>query len=227
MDGFPGDDRPLVPFPTFGREAAVAREARRLYAECFRGHWCHHLIQADVDALVVAERLWDLTRRPRDAGQALVVAVRQAFHNTNSWLPASNGHHPTAAEINTWSRGGGFGHDSLNAGVCVRARCEREGVLLECVRCRGSGVIWPSPEVERQYACWGPTAPPSGDGYQLWEDCSEGSPVSPVFTSLNELCAWAAESATTFADFRATAAEWRGMLDGGVVHAKWGNSIFM
>jgi hypothetical protein len=227
MGGFPGDDRPLIPFPAFGREAAIAREAQRLYAECFRGHWCHHLIQADVDALIAENRLWDFTRRPRDAGQALVVAIRVAFHDENSWLPESNGHHPTAAEINTWSRGGGFGHDAINAGVCVRARCAREGVPLECVRCHGSGAIWPSPKVEKQHEDWEPTEPPIGDGYQLWEDCSEGSPVSPVFASLDELCAWAAEHATTFADFRATTEEWREMLDGGIVHARMGNSIFM
>ena len=227
MDGFPEDDRPLVPFPAFGREAAVAREARRLYAECFRGYWCHHLIQADVDALVGADRLWDFTRRPRDAEQALVAAVRRAFHDTNSWLPEANGHHPIASEINIWSRGGGLGHDSINAGICVRARCKRERVPLECVRCLGSGEIWPSPKVKKQYADWKPADPPSGDGYQLWEDCSEGSPVSPVFTSLDELCAWCSDNATTFADFRATAEEWRGMLDGGVVHARAGSNIFL
>lgn len=200
MEGFPGDARPLIPFPSFDREFAVAREARRLYEECFRGHWRHHLIQADVDALIAADRLWDFTRRR---------------------------HHPTAAEINACSRGGGFGHDAINAGVCVRARCERKGVPLECVRCQGSGAIWPSPEVEKQHEDWEPTDPPVGDGYQLWEDCSEGSPVSPVFASLDELCAWAAEHATTFADFRETPEEWRKMLDGGIVHARAGNNIFL
>jgi hypothetical protein len=227
MDGLPGDDRPLVPFPAFDREAAVAREARRLYAECFCGHWCHHLIQADVDALVTAGRLWDFTRRPRDAGQALVVAVRQAFHDTNSWLPESNGHHPTATEINAWSRGGGFGHDAINAGICIRARCARENVPFECVYCQGSGAIWPTPEIERQHEDWEPTDPPTGDGYQLWEDCSKGSPISPVFASLDELCAWATVNATTFDDHRATAEEWREMLDGGVVHARMGNNTFL
>jgi hypothetical protein len=227
MDGFPGDDRPLVPFPTFGREAAIARETMRLYEQCFRRLWCHHLIQEDVDALIVADRLWEFTRRPRDAGQALVVAVRQAFHSTNSWLPESNGHHPTAAEINAWSRGRSFGHDDINAGICIRARCKRESVPLECARCQGSGTIWPSPEVKKQHEDWGPTDPPPGDGYQLWEDCSEGSPVSPVFASLDELCTWAAVHATTFADFKATREEWRKMLDGGIVHAALGNNIFM
>lgn len=224
MDGLPWDDRPLVPFPTFDREDAVAREARRLHRECFLGHWCHHLVQADVDALVAADCLWDFTRRPRDAGQALVVAVRMAFHGTNSWLPASNGYRPTAAEINAYSL---RSPSRLDVGICVQARCAREGVPLACVRCHGSGVIWPSSEIEKQHESWEPTDPPVGDGYQLWEDCSDGSPVSPVFASLDELCEWSADNATTFANFRATAEEWRQMLDGGVVCARVGGNIFL
>jgi len=36
--------------------------------------------------------------------------------------------------------------------------------------------------------------PPSGDGYQLWETVSEGSPQSPVFRTLEELCKWLSEN---------------------------------
>ena len=32
--------------------------------------------------------------------------------------------------------------------------------------------------------------PPKGDGYQCWETTSEGSPISPVFESFDELCDW-------------------------------------
>jgi hypothetical protein len=32
--------------------------------------------------------------------------------------------------------------------------------------------------------------PPNGDGYQLWETTSEGSPMSPVFKMPNELAKW-------------------------------------
>lgn len=34
------------------------------------------------------------------------------------------------------------------------------------------------------------TAPPTGDGYQLWETVSEGSPISPVFATPEELATW-------------------------------------
>ena len=32
--------------------------------------------------------------------------------------------------------------------------------------------------------------PPAGDGWQLWETVSEGSPITPVFTSAEELASW-------------------------------------
>lgn len=32
--------------------------------------------------------------------------------------------------------------------------------------------------------------PPEGEGWQVWETVSEGSPVSPVFASSEELVAW-------------------------------------
>lgn len=225
MDGFPTDERPLIPFPTFDREAAVTREADRLW-RLWRHQWCHHLIQADVDALVAHRRLPDFTQVPRDAGQAFVVAVRMAFHGTNSWLPESNGHHPTASEVNAWSLGG-LAHDGINSGTCVEERCKREGVPYICVRCKGSGKIWPSTEIKRLYHEWKETEPPAGDGYQLWEDVSEGSPVSPVFASLDELCAWCADNATTFADFKASAEEWKKMLDGGIVLHQEGNMVLL
>jgi hypothetical protein len=222
---FHDDDPLLVPFPAFDKEYAINSEARRLY-ELWRFQWNHHLIQADVDALVTADRLWDLTRRPRNEEQLDQLKAQAAAGGSSCWLDAPNGHHPTAAEVNAWSLEG-FGHDGLNNSVCVRARCTREAVPYMCCRCQGSGKIWPTPEIERQYEDWQPTPPPTGDGYQLWEDCSEGSPVSPVFASLDELCEWSAEHATTFGPHKATAEEWKEMLDGGVVHAKVGNDIFL
>lgn len=188
MEGFPHDEL-IVPFPSFKKRPAIEAEARRLHA-LWRTKWSHHLIQADVDALVADGRL------ELDA----------------------NGRPPTAEQVNALlARGNWHGAGSRDA--CVRARCEREGVPFICVRCGGTGTIWPSPEIERQCEEWKRTEPPTGDGYQLWQTCSEGSPISPVFTSLDELCAWAAGHATTFADSRASKEEWREMLESDCVHA--------
>jgi hypothetical protein len=166
MEGFPHDE-PLVPFPRFDREAAIQRESRRLHG-MWIGQWCHHLIQADVDALIAADRLWDFT---------------STWSKDHGWQKRADGYHPTAAEVNMWSLGG-MGHDSFNASICTKARCAREGVPHSCSRCKGSGRIWPTPEIEQK--SWKKTEPPAGDGYQLWEDCSEGSPISPVFPSLDD-----------------------------------------
>lgn len=41
--------------------------------------------------------------------------------------------------------------------------------------------------------------PPEGEGWQLWETVSEGSPISPVFDSPESLARWMASPAYTWA----------------------------
>lgn len=59
-----------------------------------------------------------------------------------------------------------------------------------------SGYISPCDDIEDEqkqdecYEAFIDTEPPVGDGYQLWENVSAGSPVSPVFATANELAAW-------------------------------------
>lgn len=64
---------------------------------------------------------------------------------------------------------------------------------------------------------------------QLYENTSEGTPVSPVFkaSELEKLCEWAAENATTFADFKASKEEWMKMLNEGSVYHQQGNITFI
>lgn len=69
--------------------------------------------------------------------------------------------------------------------------------------------------------------PPKGEGYQLWETTSEGSPVSPVFKTLDKLCEWCEENATTFANYKASKEEWKQMLEDDFVHHKQGMAIFI
>jgi hypothetical protein len=54
---------------------------------------------------------------------------------------------------------------------------------------------------EEDYDWWyehGKTEPPPGDGYQLWETVTEGSPISPVFATPDELAEWMASPAYTW-----------------------------
>lgn len=204
-------------------EASIARETDRLW-RLWRGQWCHHLIQADVDALVQDDRLWDFTRVPKTPEQAEIVAAKIAA-GENSWLPFNNGYIPTAAEVNEWSILG-MGHDGSNAYTCVKARCKREGVDLMCPTCHGDGCLWP-PGIEELYEAWKPTEPPAGEGYQLWSTTSEGEPISPVFDSLDQLCEYASVNCTTFGYNKTTAERWKEMLESDFVHHQDGNMIFM
>ena len=200
------------------------REAHRLF-DLWKNQWCHHLIQADVDALIAADRLWDFTRVPRNEEQREVVRKKVA-DGENSWLPYPNGYTPTADEVNDWSIRG-LGHDAINRGVCVRARCERKGVAVTCENCGGDGTVWPDDEAKRLHDEWKAYEPPVGEGYQLWETTSEGSPQSPVFLTLDELCRWCEKNATTFADFKATAAKWKEMLQEGFVSHQENGMVYL
>lgn len=150
------------------------------------GGWGFHLDQGDVDALVKANRLWDFTRRPLNPEQATF---------PNGWTKGPNGYHPTADEVNVWATRG-FGHDSINAWVCVRERCRRYRVSPLCASCRGRGYV-ADRALSVKIARWAPTEPPTGDGYQIWETVSEGSPISPVFARPEDLARWMVEHDTS------------------------------
>lgn len=83
-------------------------------------------------------------------------------------------------------------------------------------------------QIKEKYGdCFEWIEPPKGEGYQLWETTSEGSPVSPVFKTLGDLCEWAEKNATTFASVKTTKEEWKKMLSDGFVYHKQGNATFI
>lgn len=174
-------------------EAAIVREAGRL-CRLFNSQWSHHLNEGDVAALLSAGRLHDLTH---------------VFTVENRWQPKDPPYVPTPAEANAWSIGGP-GHDSH---VCIRAECKRLGVPHYCAHCEGEGEIWPSPEAKQAAEDWQPTPPPTGPGYQIWETVSEGSPISPVFSTPQDL---AKHMATTRwgADEGTSVEEWLAFIEG-------------
>jgi hypothetical protein len=181
-----------------GGEAAIVREATRL-SNMWNGMWCHHLNQDDVNALVEAGRLMDFTH---------------TWSRETGWQKKEPPFIPTAAQVNEWSLRG-MGHDSLNAGIAVSARCKREGFTDTCPACAGHGSVERYPGQRAEAEAWEPQEPPAGDGWQLWETTSEGSPKSPVFATAEELAAWCAGNATAFADIRWTRAEWLRSFLGG------------
>jgi len=175
-------------------------------------HWADKLEEADIKALIDDERLMDFTH---------------TWDPKKHWQKKEPPYIPTPDEVNTWS-GRGIGHDSINAGVCIRARCKRYGVEnYLCPICKGEGQIWCDPKWKKQADEWSPTEPPKGKGYQLWQTTGEGSPISPVFKMLDELCEWAAGNATTFGSFKASKEEWKKMLSDDFVCHKEGDAVFM
>ena len=67
---------------------------------------------------------------------------------------------------------------------------------------------------------------PKGEGFQLWETTSEGSPISPVFETLDELCEWCEDNATTVGSLKASKKEWKEMLSENFVYHKEKNLVF-
>lgn len=116
-------------------------------------------------------------------------------------------------------------HDAINRNALIGFRCERLGIAQHCPTCDGWGDI--GTDAQRDAVeNWEGTEPPAGDGYQLWETTSEGSPISPVFPSLELLAEWCEQAATTFGDARVSAAEWHVMLGDGFVHHREGPYLF-
>lgn len=85
-----------------------------------------------------------------------------------------------------------FGHDSIDAWSACKAIIKAAGLPEDwstCKTCGGDGI---DPALKAEYEAWEPTEPPIGPGYQIWETVSEGSPISPVFATPEELARWMA-----------------------------------
>lgn len=59
-----------------------------------------------------------------------------------------------------------------------------------CPMCKGYGGVEAYPGQRAEAEAWVRSEPPAGEGWQLWEIVSEGSPVSPVFATGDELARW-------------------------------------
>lgn len=154
-------------------EAAIVREAVRLCG-LWNGMWMHHVHQDDVDALVAGKRLYDFTHR---------------WAQGDGWQPIEPTPVVTAEQVNRWSLHG-FGHDSINCSIVVRAKCERDGQPVTCGDCEGHGSRERYEGQRAEAEAWQETEPPMGEGWQLWSTTTEGHPVSPVFATADELATW-------------------------------------
>jgi len=157
--------------------------------------WCYSIVQDEVKALVKAGRILALTHRFKVdwSGRGYVPKW------VPKWIPIRVGRRlpvlrcPSAADVNRWAGSRSLGHDAINRGICVKARCKRLGVWGYCEACDGKGDVWDIPQAEEAAEDWEETPPPEGEGWQVWETVSEGSPVSPVFATREELAEYLVE----------------------------------
>ena len=160
--------------------------------------WSHHLNEQDVKALIEGGRLCDFT---------------SAWTPGEGWKLKDPPYVPTPEEVNLWSLSG-MGHDAVNSHIVVSAECNRLGFGIECQVCNGKAGFWPSPEIEKLHEEWEKQEPPEGDGYQIWENVSEGSPISPVFDTPEKLAQWMVRGAAAERDEGVTEEEWLEFIRG-------------
>lgn len=106
-----------------------------------------------------------------------------------------------------------IGHDSLDRWTAVDKIIKAAGLNPKqwgvCLNCKGEGV---DPKVRRKYKRWKEYEPPTGGGYQLWETTTEGSPVSPVCGTTEELATWCEKNASIFGGQKVSKSEWLKMF---------------
>jgi hypothetical protein len=144
--------------------------------------WENHLVQEEVDELLRLGYLITLTHERGESG----------------WIPRENVPELTAQFINSCQKHIPFGlFDSFDRFTVTEIRAKRLGVFGKCPNCKGRGELKLPRKMKKRFRNWEPYDPPAGEGYQLWETCTEGSPYTPVFATLDELATWCVENDIT------------------------------
>jgi hypothetical protein len=82
---------------------------------------------------------------------------------------------------------GGFGHDAIDHWQMDKAVLRGAGLpedFFTCKVCKGAAI---HPDDVEASEAWERTDPPEGEGWQMWETVSEGSPITPVFATAEGL----------------------------------------
>ena len=161
-------------------EEAVVREAHRL-ASIHNARRGNFLTQPEIDIIAAADgfrsdytKVFDENGQVVDRTEPLTPEIVTSIAVSSSF--ADIGYAPLLPEM------------------------EKELGSCRCSACDGEGSVWESEEARLAAEEWEPTEPPEGEGWQLWETVSEGSPVSPVFATAEELADWLASPESSEAD---------------------------
>ncbi|RYD64336.1 MAG: hypothetical protein EOP83_10010 [Verrucomicrobiaceae bacterium] len=166
--------------------------------------WMYDLTQDEVDAIIQSKRLsrygiYQFTpSNPPD---------EQYVRTDRPW--------PTAAQVNHDMLYDTMGHDGVNTHAAIKARMARlyPGESHLCPHCGGEGIHFRDDAHRAAYDAWEMEAPPEGEGWQMWETTTEGSPISPVLPTPEKLAAWLYDNdATSFGSQTPTYAGWLGMI---------------
>lgn len=129
-------------------------------------------------------------------------ACQELGRPLHPYLREGRAHHvkhrpsPDIAEFGTGLAGresGFIGHDSIDGWRATAKVIEAAGLDPKawgmCTNCHDGAVeVYEGQRAEAD--AWEWTQPPTGEGWQLWETTSEGSPVSPVFPDRAGLITW-------------------------------------
>lgn len=108
-----------------------------------------------------------------------------------------------------------FGHDAIDRWHASKAIIQAAGLPEDwhlCPVCEGHNI---HPDDIEASEAWESTEPPEGDGWQLWETTSEGSPQTPVCSTPEALAKYCAVHCSPFAGFKWTQDEWLASITGG------------
>ena len=160
----------------------------------------NNITEVEVEALVRSGRLSDLLDswyRFDDKKNVWTKCDTSVPYKERVWVECEEPTLPTTEQVNEWNLRG-MGHDAINRSICTEARAKELGVYGMCEFCNGDGEIWLSDEIKKLAEDWERVDPPTGEGFQMWENTSEGSPQTPVFETFDELCNWCTENCSIF-----------------------------
>lgn len=136
------------------------------------------------------------------------------LHNTSGRTPPSK----DMAELTAGLAGrepGWMGHDACDRWSAQKKIIEAAGLPEKwgvCPHCDGEAI---DPAVKEAYEAWTETPPPAGEGYQLWSTTTEGTPMTPVFATPQELAHYCADTGvSSFGSETADYATWLKFIQG-------------
>ena len=107
--------------------------------------------------------------------------------------PNGSRYYPDAAEVSAAAHKSFFILMGSDEYIMCRHWLDEAGEPLLCAACAGEGRFFRTRKAQKLYDSWEETPIPEGDGWQVWETVSEGSPVSPVFATPEELIEYLVE----------------------------------